>query len=328
MDPPEEIVVPRTGHALLESKDLRGIVAALRVAGDGIPFEGHHLAGRQCIRQVGFALLEHGLRLLALGDIDVGTDDALRDAITIVRYRAARLDPSDLVPATDNAILAKVLPPPLCDSLLEVNVQPIEIVWVDSSSPVGAPCLYGSLGQAVNGCIARRNLHSPRADVEGEASDQADLPGEGELRVALGECLLRLLALRDVTGDAEQPHGLALGAAHNRAFERDPVHLAGMWVARRMHHTVFGAADVSVARRLRKRGIYARSVIGMNEAPPFFDGLGQRCMAVIVRRARIALDTTRVEVQAEHPELGAAERQLEALVADLERRFVPTPLRE
>ena len=76
MHPPEEIVVPHTGHALLESKDMRSIVAALRLAGDGIPFESHYLAGRQCIRQVSFTLLEHGLRLLALGDIDVGTDDA------------------------------------------------------------------------------------------------------------------------------------------------------------------------------------------------------------------------------------------------------------
>ena len=247
MDPPEEIVVPRPGHALLESKDMSGIVAALRLARDGIPFEGHHLAGCQCIRQVGFALLEHGLRLLALRDIDVGADDALRDTITVVRYQAARLDPSDLAPGTDNTILAKVLAPPVCDSLLEVNVQPMQIVWVDSSSPIGAPCLYGSLGQAVNGCIALRNLHSPRADVEGEASDQSDFPGEGKLRVALGECLLCLLALRDVAGDAEQSHGRALGAAHNRALERDPVHLAGMYVARRMHHTVFRATDASGA---------------------------------------------------------------------------------
>ena len=55
---------------------------------------------------------------------------------------------------------------------------------------------------------------------------------------------------------------------------------------------------------------------------------GQRFMPVNMRRARIALDTTRVEVQAERPKLGSAECQLEALVAHLERGFIPTPLGE
>src|SRR5207237_5487101 len=93
MDALEETVAPRVGPALLESKDMSGIVAAPRLTRGSIPLEGHHLAGRQRIRQANLALLEHGLRPLALGDIDVAAADALPGPFPVVRYEAARLDP-------------------------------------------------------------------------------------------------------------------------------------------------------------------------------------------------------------------------------------------
>ena len=91
-----------------------------------------------------------------------------------------------------------MLAPPVGDGLLEANVEPRQIVRVDSRPPIGAPGLHRSLGQAVDGCVARRNLDGPRGNVVREASDQGDLSGERQLRVALGKCLLCLLARADV----------------------------------------------------------------------------------------------------------------------------------
>ena len=76
-------------------------------------------------------------------------------------------------------------------------------------------------------------------------------------------------------------------------------------------------------------GIYAHSVIGMNEAPPVLDGLGQRHMPMNVRSARIALEETRVEVQAERTKLGTIEGQLKTLLAlVLSAASLPAPLGE
>ena len=72
-----------------QSQDRSRVVAAARLTRDGIPIEGHHLARRQCIRQAGLVLLERSLGLLALRDVDVGTDETCRCSIAIVGYEAA-----------------------------------------------------------------------------------------------------------------------------------------------------------------------------------------------------------------------------------------------
>ena len=73
---------------LFVSKNKSCIVTAPRLACDGIPFEGHYVAGHQCIRQVGLVLLERSFRLLALRDIDVRTDEAWSCSIAVVEYEA------------------------------------------------------------------------------------------------------------------------------------------------------------------------------------------------------------------------------------------------
>src|SRR5262245_21766602 len=79
VDLPEEFVAQRVGRSkLVVSENASGIVAAPRLACDGIPFKCHYLAGHQSISQTGLVLLERSFRHLALRDVDVRTDEAWR----------------------------------------------------------------------------------------------------------------------------------------------------------------------------------------------------------------------------------------------------------
>src|SRR6185503_14020927 len=82
VDLPEEFVAQITCRVrLVISKNTCRIVAAPRLAGDGVPFEGHHMAGRQSVRQGGLVRFERSFRFLALRDVYVRTDEARRGAI-------------------------------------------------------------------------------------------------------------------------------------------------------------------------------------------------------------------------------------------------------
>src|SRR6185295_10134228 len=142
------------------------------------------------------------------------------------------------------------------------------------------------------------------------------------------QSLFRVLVLGDVAGDAEQSHRHILATAHNRALKCNPAKLTGIRVARRMHHPVFGVPYAATALCLCKCSVYKHAVIRMNEASPLLEGLGRLVVSMNLSSPRIALETTRVEVHAKRPKLGAAEGQLEAFVAYPEYRFIPAPLRE
>ena len=89
MDALEELVALATVHpTLIIANNASRVMAAPRLSRDGIPFEGHDLTRVQGIRQAGFAFLERCFRLLALRDVDVGTDETRRCSIA-VGYEAA-----------------------------------------------------------------------------------------------------------------------------------------------------------------------------------------------------------------------------------------------
>src|SRR5262245_20859210 len=122
MDLTEEFVARTSRSSLVISENASRIVAPPRLTRDGIPFESHDLAGHQCIRQAGLMLLEHGFRYLALGDVDIRTDEARCRSIVVIGYEVARIDPSNLAIGTDKAIFAIVFAPPRGDSLLEASL--------------------------------------------------------------------------------------------------------------------------------------------------------------------------------------------------------------
>src|SRR5689334_20356701 len=70
------------------------------------------------------AVSQRQLRLLALGDIDIGTDDPLYGTVAIVQDETPRLDPSNLTVPPDYTVVAKVLVPLLIDISPEVRIQP------------------------------------------------------------------------------------------------------------------------------------------------------------------------------------------------------------
>src|SRR5258705_366437 len=161
------------------------------------------LASGKRIGQPGFALRQRRLGFFALRHIDVGTDDALRDAVAVVGDRAARLDPADPATLTQDAVFARVSAAPRGDGRLEVTVESRQILRMHAAAPVAAARLHASLGQVVDCRIALRDLHGAAGNVEGEAANQRHPASERQLRVALGQGLLGPLAMADVAGDTE-----------------------------------------------------------------------------------------------------------------------------
>src|SRR5215831_11423335 len=99
-----------------------------------------------------------------------------------------------------------------------------------------------------------------------------------------------------------------------------------MYVIRRGHHSVFGVANATGALCLRDGSVYAREVVGMNEAPRLFDRPGRHVVSMNLRGTRIALEAAGGKIRAECTKLGSIEGQLKALLALLQRRFAPAPL--
>src|SRR5262245_7611294 len=139
----------------------------------------------------------------AFCNINVSAHNTVRAATGIIRNQGPRLDPSDLPNRQHNPIFAIVITAPFGNVLLEVILQPKQVIRVNSRAPLGARAFTGSLRQAVNGSIARRDLHLSRGYVECKASDPSNFNSKGKLCVALGECLLSPLAERDVSSHAE-----------------------------------------------------------------------------------------------------------------------------
>ena len=164
-----------------------------------------------------------------------------------------------------------------------------------------------------------RDFHAPRADVVREAPHEGGFSCQGKLCIALDQGPLRQLPIRDVVGDAEQTLGNALRVAQDRPLDRDPTRLTGVWMAGRMYHPVFRVPDSTAAPSFCKGGIHELQILRMDEASSFADRPGQRVVAMNERGTRIAFEATGRNVHVERTEVGATQRQLELLVAHLQR---------
>ena len=59
-----------------------------------------------------------------------------------------------------------MLPPPFGQGLLEVRLYAGKVLWMNVRPPIVAADFLGAFGQAVDGRIARRNLHSAGANIK------------------------------------------------------------------------------------------------------------------------------------------------------------------
>src|SRR5262245_24587210 len=89
----EENIAWRTGQLIpIKPENIGSVVVSMCDPRDSIPIEGHHVAGHQRIRQTAFALLDNGLRLLALGEIDLHVHDADNPALLVEQRRGTGHD--------------------------------------------------------------------------------------------------------------------------------------------------------------------------------------------------------------------------------------------
>ena len=174
-------------------------------------------------------------------------------AVLIVGNDAAGLDPSHLAARPDDPVVAMMLGAPCVDIAAQACVQARQILRVNPGSPLDPDGLLGSLGQTVNGDIARRDFHAPRAEVVREAAHEGGFSRQGKLCIALDQRPICQLPIRDVVGDAEQAHGNALRVAQDRPLDRNPTRFTGVWMAGRMYHPVFRVPDTPAALLLLQR---------------------------------------------------------------------------
>jgi hypothetical protein len=142
--------------------------------------------------------------------------------------------------------------------LLEATLNELQVFWMNSGSPIVAADFFSSLGQAVDGRIARRNLHPLRGDVERKRSNQGELASEGKLQVALGQRARCLFPLCDVARNPKQLKGPAIGIAQDGAFDRYPALLMGIRATASWSEAVFDRTATSSTLGSRKSGVQCR----------------------------------------------------------------------
>src|SRR5262249_5671942 len=86
---------------------------------------------------------------------------------------------------------------------------PSYVVGVHTSQAFAACYLGSAFRKAVDGRIAGRNLHELCVGVIREATNEASLCRQGELYIALSECLFHLFALGHIDVDADQAFRVA-----------------------------------------------------------------------------------------------------------------------
>jgi hypothetical protein len=95
------------------------------------------------------------------------------------------------------------------------------VVRMHPGLPRAARGLDRSFGQAVDDGIPFRYLHPFHVGLVGVGADQAGLPRQRQLGIALDQGLLRLLAIADVDGHADDADHRARGIAQRRRIGHD-----------------------------------------------------------------------------------------------------------
>jgi len=138
------------------------------------------------------------LHPFALGYVNADADDSEWVSFAAKGKETARLDPTQLTTRTNDTILDLVFAPAVTERLAAQLLHPSYVVAVHASQAFAA-CYFGSaFRKAVDGRIPARNLHDLRVGVIRVGANETSLCCQGELYVALGQCLLRLFAFSNV----------------------------------------------------------------------------------------------------------------------------------
>ena len=185
--------------------------------------------------------------------------------------------------------------------------------------------------------ISRRYLHFPRTDVECEASHQSDFSSHGELCVALRQCLLRQLAIRDVASDPKQPLLARRWHCEQRVPSTATQRSDRLRVTGVLGEAVLGTVAATDASRSSKCSVQDRQIVRMYEGPRLGECFGWRLRVVPVNPPipRVVFEAAGLCINTPDAQRGTIKSQLqpivavfECIVAVFERRLIAPPLGE
>src|SRR5262245_3690174 len=215
---------PHRANAAVERSDevLHRAAGVHRVGSDGLDGREHVLDAMIELGNQPALLLLHPL---AFGYIDADADDTMRASSAVIGNKAACLDPSHFVPTTKDSVLDLVFAPVFTERQPAKLSYPTYVLGVHASQAFAACFLDRAFREAVEGRIARRNLHDLSVGVIRVAADARRLFGHCELNGALGQCLLSLFALSNVDLYPCPSYRLSSFVIRDEDTRLDPSHL-------------------------------------------------------------------------------------------------------
>src|SRR5262249_17487614 len=143
--------------------------------------------------------------------------------------------------------------------------EPLQVVWMHTLTPVIGSNFGSALRQAQDCCAGLSQLHGSCNIVVGISANAGSLLGKAELRIALGEPKLGLLAISDISADANDPLRMSVTVICNEAAYLDPPNLAA-----RTDDTKLRAIFVPLlAEGFAPGKLYSLYVLGMYAGQPF-----------------------------------------------------------
>src|SRR5262249_32854647 len=165
----------------------------------------------------------------------------------------------------DNSKLANKLWLTFFEGMATFARQPLHIVWMHTQTPVIGSNFGSALRQAQDCRACLGQLHGSCNIVVGISANTGSLLSEAELRIALGEPKLGLLAISDISADANDPVGMSVTVICNEAAYLDPSNLAP-----RTDDTKLCAIFVALlAEGFAPGKLYSLYILGMYAGQPF-----------------------------------------------------------
>src|SRR5262249_53770094 len=154
---------------------------------------------------------------LALGDVNVDANHGTRTPIPTISNQGSCFDPPHFTRWSDNSQLSNKLWLAFFEGTATFGRQPLQIVWMHALTPVIGSNFGGAQRQAQDCCAGLGQLHGSCNIVVGISANTGSLLSEAELCIALGEPKLGLLAISDISADANDPLRMSVAVICNEA---------------------------------------------------------------------------------------------------------------
>src|SRR5262245_55808354 len=172
--------------------------------------------------ELGIALGEPKLGLLAISDISADANDPLRMSVTVICNEAAYLDPSNLAAGTDDTKLCAIFVPLLAEGFAPRKRDSLHVLGMYAGQPFTARDLGGPLWKAMNRRIVLGNMQDFVVGIVSEGANTSSPAGQGKQYVAFNQGLLGTLALSHIDVDAYHPLRPPNFVVRNRTASLDP----------------------------------------------------------------------------------------------------------